>query len=123
MRERGVPLCSSSGLPSRITSQPPITQSAFCVPDPHCQRPLTRKPPASATALPRGANTPPSSTSAGEDRARGLGRQHREHGARRRADEHAPAAEPSACASVSIVYIVSAGGSSSPPYTAGTHIR
>ena len=33
------------------------------------------------------------------------------------------AEEPSACASVSIVYIASAGGSSSPPYTSGTHIR
>ena len=91
IRERGVPLCRSSGLPSRITSQPPITQSAFCVPEPHCQRPFTRNPPGSATALPRGANTPPSSTSGPWKIARAeSGGSSASTRARRRADEHAP---------------------------------
>ena len=41
-----------------VNVQPPRIHCAFCVPEPHCQRPFTRKPPSQITALPDGANTP-----------------------------------------------------------------
>ena len=58
MRDLGVPFRSSSVFPSRRIWQPARIQSAFWVPEPHCQTPSTRKPPSTATAFPRGAKTP-----------------------------------------------------------------
>ena len=121
---RGNPAELVRGWPSSTSTHPPPTHWALPEPDPHCQVPVTRKPPATFVAVPRAANTP-------ETRLAGLASSSRVASSVRRPNAspvvapmnvtQALAASPSATASMTWAAID--GGTSRPPALSLTYIR